>query len=160
MIERRHEKLTMDALEDLVGFLRGVREERKAVLAISEGWLLFRPDPRLARPLDDKVPSGPPIGVDPRTGKLGIGTPKGLEAPGDTTNCDTDRIVHSQIDDDLTFRQTQDEGNWSNTSFYPIEPRGLAVFDTEIGLYPPPPLDVVAAMLRTRMTSLRTLADA
>ena len=44
MIDRRHEKLTLDALEDLVGYLRGVREERKAILAISDGWLLFRPE--------------------------------------------------------------------------------------------------------------------
>lgn len=41
MMQRRHEKMTLDALEDLVIFLRGVREERKAVLAISDGWLLF-----------------------------------------------------------------------------------------------------------------------
>ena len=38
MIDRRHEKLTLDALEDLVDYLRGVREERKAVLAITDGW--------------------------------------------------------------------------------------------------------------------------
>jgi hypothetical protein len=29
MLDRRHEKLVLDALEDLVGYLRGVREERK-----------------------------------------------------------------------------------------------------------------------------------
>ena len=52
MIARRREKMTLDGLQDLVRFLRGVREERKAVLAISEGWLLYRPDPTLARPLD------------------------------------------------------------------------------------------------------------
>ena len=39
MIERRHEKMTLDALHDLVRYLRGVREERKAVLAITDGWL-------------------------------------------------------------------------------------------------------------------------
>ena len=65
MIQRRHEKLTLDALEDLVIFLRGVREERKAVLAISDGWLLFRPNPALA---NKARPDRPLIGLDPRSG--------------------------------------------------------------------------------------------
>lgn len=56
MIDRRHEKLVLDALEDLVGYLRGVREERKAILAISDGWLLFRPNEALAPPAH--VPGG------------------------------------------------------------------------------------------------------
>ena len=38
LIERRREKMTLDALGDLVRFLRGVREERKAILVITEGW--------------------------------------------------------------------------------------------------------------------------
>ena len=79
MIARRREKMTLDGLHDLVRFLRGVREERKAVLAITEGWLLYRPDPTLARPLDGPVPSGPAIGVDPRGGRL---TPWRSEEPG------------------------------------------------------------------------------
>ena len=44
MIERRREKLVLDALQDVVRSLRGVREERKAILAISNGWRLFRPN--------------------------------------------------------------------------------------------------------------------
>lgn len=40
MILRRREQRTLDALEDLVVSLRRVREERKTVLAISDGWLL------------------------------------------------------------------------------------------------------------------------
>ena len=43
MIERRREKLTLDALTDLVRYLRGVREERKAIIAVSDGWRLFVP---------------------------------------------------------------------------------------------------------------------
>ena len=49
MIERRREKLVLDAMQDVVRSLRGAREERKAVLAISNGWRLFRPDDRLQR---------------------------------------------------------------------------------------------------------------
>ena len=43
MIERRREKLVLDALQDVVRSLRGAREERKAILTISNGWRLFRP---------------------------------------------------------------------------------------------------------------------
>ena len=35
--------MTIDALQDLVTYLRGVREERKAVIAITDGWRLFQP---------------------------------------------------------------------------------------------------------------------
>ncbi len=149
MIQRRHEKLTLDAMEDLVIFLRGVREERKAVLAISDGWLLFRPNPGLA----NKVrPETPLIGVDPRNGKIATGTV--------WSDCDRDRIQLAYVDHEQQFERLLDEANRSNTSFYPIDPRGLAVFDTPIGPKPPPPIQVDQRMLQARTASLRTLAQA
>src|SRR5207237_9886168 len=51
MILRRREKQTLDALQDLVRFVGGVREERKAVLAISDGWRLYTPNAALVRPI-------------------------------------------------------------------------------------------------------------
>ena len=48
MIERRRERMTFDALEDLVVHLRGIREERKAVLTVTEGWRVFAENRRLA----------------------------------------------------------------------------------------------------------------
>src|SRR5690242_20518395 len=44
LVNRRREKIALDALTDLVTYLRGAREERKAVIAITDGWLLYRPD--------------------------------------------------------------------------------------------------------------------
>ena len=44
MKARRREKMTLDALEDLMVHLAGIREERKAVVAVSEGWRLYRRD--------------------------------------------------------------------------------------------------------------------
>jgi VWFA-related protein len=156
MIKRRHEKRTIDALEDLVTFLRGVREERKAVLAITEGWLLYRPNPVLARPIGNNVPSGPIIGIDPRGGKIATTAPKGGSSGID---CEGDRVQLSQIDDEQQFRRMLDEANRANTSFYPVDPRGLVVFDTPIGPDPPPSIFVDQKMLQTRIGSLRTLAD-
>src|SRR5690606_2259775 len=63
MIRRRRESRTLDALEDLVVHLEGLREERKFVLLLSEGWLLGGPDERLARTLRDprQGAGGPPL---------------------------------------------------------------------------------------------------
>jgi VWFA-related protein len=165
MIDRRHEKLTLDALDDLVGYLRGVREERKAILAISDGWLLFRPDENLARPLKCQgVPTGPAVAVDPRSGKLTTKDPAGAVP---NNKCDADRQRLARIDDDLQFRDLLDSANRANASFYPIDPRGLAVFDTpmmrqDVPGTPPPTVSPTAdlAMLRGRLNSLRTLAEA
>ena len=41
MIARKRERATLEALEDLVRYLRSIREERKAILTVTEGWLLF-----------------------------------------------------------------------------------------------------------------------
>jgi VWFA-related protein len=166
MLDRRHERLVLDALEDLVGYLRGVREERKAILAISDGWLLFRPNESLARPLNcERVPSGPSVTVDPRSGKL---TTKDLaNGTAPTNRCQADRMQLAQLDNDRQFRDLLDVANRANASFYPIDPRGLAVFDTQLMRQdvpgPPPPmvpLTVDQAMLRGRINSLRTLAEA
>ncbi|PYQ94901.1 MAG: hypothetical protein DMF95_17035 [Acidobacteria bacterium] len=168
MIERRREKLTMDALEDLVRYLRGVREERKAVLAVTDGWRLFRPNPTLARQLYCSVPQAT-IGIDPRTAKP---TANPVQ-PGTGTSpmtCERDRQTLAYMDDEQQFRNLLDVANGANTSFYPIDPRGLVVFDEPIsrpttGLPPrgsttitPPSVDRLR--LGARLDSLRTLAEA
>ncbi|MBZ5559711.1 MAG: VWA domain-containing protein [Acidobacteriia bacterium] len=169
MIERRREKMTIDALHDLVVYLRGVREERKAVLAISDGWRLFGQNTSLARQLYCQAPSGPQVGVDPRGGRLST-RPLPSAMGADQATCDRDRMDLAHLDDDRVFRDILDEANRANTSFYPIDPRGLVVFDEPIakptsGFAPagsttitPPSVD--AARLRGRLNSLRTLAEA
>ena len=47
MKARRREKLTLDALSDLMVHLGGIREERKALVVVTEGWQLFRSNPNL-----------------------------------------------------------------------------------------------------------------
>jgi len=172
MIERRREKVTLDALTDLVRYLRGVREERKAVIAITDGWRLFQQDSDL---INHRTSCAPPVpgqvGVDPRGGKL---TPKPPPTSDlfNTANpdiCERDRIQLGMLNDESEFRLLLDEANGANTSFYPVDPRGLVVFDEPIdkmrtGLPPagsttftPPTID--AARLRARETTLRTLAE-
>ncbi len=53
------ERQTLDAIEDLIIHLEGIREERKFVVMLSAGWLLPRRDDSLARrthPEDDVPP--------------------------------------------------------------------------------------------------------
>jgi VWFA-related protein len=130
MIDRRHEKRSIDALRDLVRYLRGVREERKAILAITNGWLLYRPNLNMMRPLRcHGVPGGRTPEVDPRSGR-----PTLKPTPNNTVqsdSCDIDRTNLGQIDNDREFRDILEEANRANASFYPIDPRGLAVFDTQ-----------------------------
>jgi VWFA-related protein len=166
MIDRRHEKRSLDALQDLVRYLHGLREERKAILAITNGWLLYRPNQNLMRPLRCKgIPTGPTVGIDPRTGRLTTAETRPGVAPN--ASCDTDRMHLAQLDDWDQFRQMLDEANHANASFYPVDPRGLAAFDTPIMRQDVPgaapamvPLNVDRAMLAGRLTSLRTLAEA
>lgn len=148
MIDRRREKLSLDALEDLVIHLRGLREERKAVLTISEGWRLFdvnrRLDGGVRRDGSRQDPSGrEPIFVGP-DGKLRRGADPGATttgvAPVSKVECEADRRALAELDNGFRFRRLFDHANRANVSFYPVYPRGLAPFDSPIGPRQPQPL--------------------
>jgi VWFA-related protein len=156
MIERRREKRTLDALWDLVIHLEGVREERKAILTISEGWKLFREDRTL---MNGGAPALPGIYVGP-DGKLASGSDPRVAIGGSRYECDRDRMMLAQIDDERQFRLMLDEANRANASFYTIDPRGLPAFDTSVGPSAPLPPARDAQQLSTRLNSLRTLAEA
>ena len=164
MVQRRRERLSLDSLRDLVTYLGSVREERKAILAVSDGWLLFKPDSSMTQLRQmgrdtEPIPGNEPIGVGPG-GKLGVGGNNKREGvPVSQTTCDKDRMYLASIDNDDYFRYLLDVANRNNASFYPIDPRGLAVFDSEIGPERPPTLEVDRANLNNRIDSLRTLAE-
>jgi VWFA-related protein len=164
MIRRKRERATLEALEDLVRYLHAIREERKAILAVSEGWLLYRENRDMMTLRQDgkwqePIPSSDPIVVGPR-GQPVTKDPRNLDERTLSKNeCDTDRLRLASMDNDQFFRDMMDEANRGNSTFYPIDPRGLAVFDTPIGPREeslPPIQD--AASLKTRQETLRTLA--
>ncbi len=169
MILRRREKQTLDAFEDLATFLRDVREERKAVITITDGWRLYTPDRTLARPLDNVSPPMATVNVDPRNGRLTT-----RDTPNTTGNirarCEADRYTLSELNDQQRIRTIYDEANRANVSFYPIDPRGLVVFDEPIvptagvgfGRNANPTLSLTEENARVfeRSTSLRGLAEA
>ena len=174
MILRYREQQTFDALEDLVLSIRNLREERKAVLAITDGWLIYGNKTAILRPLIDgqgnptvTPPGNPPIGIDPNSGKLSTANPNNL---GDAVlrKCELDRQTLANIDHESRIRTIIDEANRSNTSFYPVDPRGLVVFDE--GIVPSASVGPLAAnptlslrddnsRARAREQSLRRLAE-
>ncbi|OFW25097.1 MAG: hypothetical protein A3G21_16820 [Acidobacteria bacterium RIFCSPLOWO2_12_FULL_66_21] len=163
LMARRRERAVLDSLTELVRYLRFVREERKAILTVTEGWLLFRPKESLtnlrvlAPGVTDPIPTVDPIGVGPG-GKLT--THDRRSNPGDLSRmeCDADRQHLALMDNWLYFRDLMDDANRSNASFYAIDPRGLPVFDAPIGPEAPPPPSVDFQNLRNRLDTLRILA--
>ncbi len=158
MIARNRERQTLDALEALIIHLEGLRPERKFVMVFTEGWPLYRANESLARPVDGQVPTGDPLRTDPRTGGL---LRPGAQDPqtGYQTReaCDRMRTMLAYIDHEVDFRELLQRANRANVSFYPIDARGLIVFDTPIEWGVPPSVD--AAWLRKRHDDLRMMAD-
>jgi VWFA-related protein len=156
MIARRHEKKVLDALTDLSRYLQGVREERKAVIAISNGWLLYRPNPGLSAHAPCEAPPGRSnVGVTP-DGRLTTDKSK-ADYGYSSYDCDADRQLLANIDNWQAFQDLVDDANRANVTFYPVDSRGLAAMDNLIISDLPPNVD--QAMLKGRVESLRTLAS-
>jgi VWFA-related protein len=129
MILRRREAQTLDSLDSLVTYLRDAREERKAVITITNGWRLYRPNDNLRRSIRGTVPTAPKVTIDPQTGRL---TAEPTSETPRASTCDTDRLRLASLDHDARFRQILDQANRANVSFYPIDPRGIVAFDDDI----------------------------
>jgi len=174
MIARRHEKQVLDALDDLSKYLRGLREERKAVITITGGWILFRPNPNLTR--NGRIdPEQPGVGPD---GKL-HGDYRPNEIGLSHRECERDRMNLAMLDNWQTFHEMMEDANRGNVSFYPVNALGLVALDKPInkdllegeaqvlvGEGKSPPGDIARAPLRvdqqivsSRNENLRALAE-
>ena len=162
VIERRREQKALRALEDLITHLEGMRDERTFVLLLSEGWTLPRADEQLAAPVlngngqpTGQVPGGPePVGVTP-PGRLGTANAGGSLVQ----SCERERSLIALSDLELEFQQLMQRANRANVSFYPIDPRGLVVFDDPIGPARPAPPALDRERLTARQNALRRVAD-
>jgi VWFA-related protein len=172
MVLRRHEMRTLQAIEDTVARLGTLREGRKAVVLISEGWPMYRPDQRLGRALPPVsvpgcAPQPPPlpgIFVGPG-GKLQTGADPRNPQIADLRACDSARLRLALLDNESDYRRLLDRANRETVSFYPIDPRGLAVFDTPIDAVSPSGAGrggVIDEMgrVRGRLETLKNLASA
>jgi VWFA-related protein len=158
MIQRRREKRVLDGLADLSRHLGGLRDERKAVITISNGWLLFGPNPSLARTA--------PCDIPPGRGQVGT-TPDGRITTDrmrsdygySKYDCETDRQTLANLNNAQDYRDLMDIANANNVSFYPVDARGLAAFDRDVSENPVMSPSSEIQMVRGRIESLRTLAD-
>ena len=153
MIERRREQKTFQALDDLISHLGTVGDERKFVILLTEGWVLFRQNDSLARVLEPgSIPSEPA----PGSGSQGLRRPDAYDRG--FASCERERSMLAFIDHTIELRQLAQRANRANVTFYAIDPRGLAAFDDSIGpLRPATPAQDVSRMA-ARQGGLRELA--
>ena len=127
LIDRRRETFALNALQDLSVYLRGLREERKAVIAVTIGWLLPRADRALAGP---GAPPGQ-LGTTP-SGRLTTDNLKS-DYGYSIADCEKDRTTLAYTDLFQEYPDLIDIANRSNVSFYPVDSRGLAATDSPLG---------------------------
>jgi VWFA-related protein len=128
MKARRREKLSLDALDDLVTRIGGLREERKAVLTISDGWVLFKENKSLltsSKGRDDTAL------VDrllrrPRPKSEDTSGPKEVNR----IECDTDREALAVLDHSGRLRALSEYANRGNVSFYSLYARAMENTET------------------------------
>jgi len=156
---RRREKLALNALDGLVADLGGVREERKAILLVSDGWTIVRENPDLAGQLRSRERGGIVDRLlrrpakEPTKEKSGeTGGPKEVNY----IECEADRAALAALDHSQRLRALTEEANRRNISFYAIDPRGI-VPETAGGSRTS--ADARPENAASRQDSLRFLAD-
>lgn len=157
MIARRRERLALGSLRDVAIYLGSIREERKAIIAVTEGWPLYTEDQSmLALRGNERPPGPPPIGVGP-DGRLTMNPNRDLNEVHDDV-CSADRMTLATLDDPKYFRDLLQDANRANASYYPVNAGGLQVFADSFG---PSSRDVSASMaeVRSRVSTLRELAE-
>ncbi len=161
---RLREQKSILALSGLVSNLDGLRESRKAVIAVTMGWRLFREN---ENHMTDKGTQGRVVGVDPLgvgpDGKLGFPDRNRINGSSDKT-CDNVRMQASSANSQQMFLDLIGQANRSSTSFYTLDAAGLR---TEGRPQPGNALEAaVEARNRervpysTRLDSIRTLGEA
>ena len=127
VIRRRQIDAVMEDLEGLATLLAGIREERKNILLVSNGWLMSRPDPRLNALYR---PSKPEIGVtsprgpgDTGTGRITLGARNAYEVNMAWCEETLQRLL--SLDFQERFNEFIDQARRSNVTFYAMKPAGL-----------------------------------
>lgn len=146
VVEKIRNQVSLSALRGLMTRLGGMREGRKTVIVVSEGYTDFVP-PQLR-------------GNNAQSGMVGRGT---TAMTGDSSvdpmgamALDRERFF-GDMDIRMLMRDVTTDANRNNVSLYMLDPRGLAGFEFDIneGVG----LQVDAAALRQTQESLRVMAD-
>ncbi len=138
-VEKIRNDVTMGALRGAAVRLGGLREGRKSIIFISEGFTSTLP-PQL----------NDPVAAMPRLGNPARGNPS-AQGAGDTIE------FFNQADLLSDMRDVFDTANRQNTSIYAVDPRGLAAFEYDVN--EAVGLTTDAKGLNASLDSLRILAD-
>lgn len=148
VVERIRNQVSLSALRGLMMRLGGLREGRKTVIVVSEGYTDFVPPQ-----INDPSAALPGVGNPNRNNPM-LGDPsQGAEAQ---MAMDRQRFF-GDMDIRQQMRDVYTEANRNNVSLYMLDPRGLAGFEFDIdqGVG----LSADKASLDTTLDSLRLLAD-
>ena len=179
LIERRNEQRAIGSLDELVTFLGAVREERKAVIVVSQGWRLLEPKPALTKLQECDEPPMPGVPGTGPTGRIvpDRGVARAGAMGGSAERCSALTNQYAFADNASDFRKLIERANRFNVSFYPFDTRGLGVFDRTLAVKSDRirgdpgersenlrgtrgPLTTDMDRLTNRVTSLQTLAEA
>lgn len=140
-IETIRNQVTISALEGLSVRLGSLREGRKAVIFVSEGFTALLP-PQLR---------------DPMAAMPGLGNPSRRNPlAGDNLTEERERFL-SEVELQNLMRDVYDAANRNNTAFYALDPRGLAAGEFDISENVNMRVD--SATLRQSQDTLRVLAE-
>ena len=139
-VERIRNQVSLSALKGLTTWLGSVREGRKAVILVSEGYTNTLP-PQLR---------------DPIAAMPGLGNPS---QPGqEDTSPRAESMRYFDSADMMTdLRSVYDAANRANTAIYALDPRGLAAFEYDINEGVATKTD--RAALQDTLDTLHVLAD-
>lgn len=141
VVERIRRQVSLSALEGLAIKLGGLREGRKGIILVSEGYQALLP-PQLR---------------DPIAGLPGLGNPqRGNPFAGENDPIEDRARLSASMDLQQELREVIDAANRHNTTIYAVDPRGLSggEFDVSQNVSP----TIGQAALGEALDTLRTLA--
>jgi VWFA-related protein len=144
---------TANSLDSLVALLGLLRDQRKHVLLVTEGWSM----PRGVGPggIPQRQPTIPTVGVGP-TGQLTMGSDPNGNA--DRSWCDTERSRLAQVNYAQRFLDLMMAAQRANVAFYPLDVAGLRADMPDLSK-PGGSMEAMHAKNTQRVDQLMTLAS-
>ena len=140
VVERIRNEVSLSGLRALVTHLGGLREGRKALILVSEGYTNYLP-PQLRN----------------RNAASGVRNPNQLNPAAGDHPLERSGAMFADMDITMELQAVLNAANRGNTAIYAVDPRGLA---SEFDLSQPTiSTRTDARALRTTMGTLRTLAE-
>ena len=151
--ERIRNQVTLTALKGLIIRLGGLREGRKAIVLISEGFTNVLP-----AQMNDQISTcnGAPCGNQPRPRPDPVG---GANSPMQQRIESQEFFLQADMMSDI--KMVTDLANRYNCAIYAVDPRGLAPFEYDLSTAGQAAVSLTknTQMLDTTMDTLRVLAD-